>query len=316
MPAPLPHTGARHCGGDPQVWDCYEHAGPADPPERPRPDARGARVGRRLRGDVLRLGQPAAAQHRQLDGHQQPPARAAGHPRPRRRLPRRPALRQRRRRGRDPSRPAAARPAARRAGRGRAAEPRRAAPPRRCWRARAPSSPGSRPTATPTSCCSRCSRAAGPIVSTNNGVVVLDLKALLAETRGSGSASAAASATRCPPTRPQITILRSDQLERRPGRLPDLLQSLPIVLVSLSLLLFAIALFVSPGWRRKAVRAYGFGFIAAGALGLAADVDPRRQVTRVARPDRGGRARDRRRPGPSRRRCCTRSPSRPSATAS
>ena len=42
------------------------------------------------------------------------------------------------------------------------------------------------------------------------------------------------------------------------------------MLVSLSLLLFAIALFVSPGWRRKAVRAYGFGFIAAGALGLAA----------------------------------------------
>ena len=42
------------------------------------------------------------------------------------------------------------------------------------------------------------------------------------------------------------------------------------MLVSLSLLLFAIALIISPGWRRKAVRAYGIGFIAAGALGLAA----------------------------------------------
>ena len=49
-----------------------------------------------------------------------------------------------------------------------------------------------------------------------------------------------------------------------------MLRALPIVLVSLSLLLFGIALAVSPGWRRQAVRAYGLGFIAAGALALAA----------------------------------------------
>ena len=36
------------------------------------------------------------------------------------------------------------------------------------------------------------------------------------------------------------------------------------MLVSLSLLLFAIALWIAPGWRRRAVRAYGVGFIAAG----------------------------------------------------
>ena len=42
------------------------------------------------------------------------------------------------------------------------------------------------------------------------------------------------------------------------------------MLVSLSLVLFAIALVISPGWRRKAVRAYGIGFIAAGLLALAA----------------------------------------------
>jgi hypothetical protein len=44
---------------------------------------------------------------------------------------------------------------------------------------------------------------------------------------------------------------------------------LPIVLVGLSLALFAAALAVAPRWRRKAVRAYGIGFIAAGAGALA-----------------------------------------------
>ena len=83
------------------------------------------------------------------------------------------------------------------------------------------------------------------------------------------SGSAAACQERLPADAAEITILESDQL----GLAQDafrILRSLPIVLVSLSLLLFAIALIISPGWRRKAVRAYGIGFIAAGALGLAA----------------------------------------------
>ena len=49
-----------------------------------------------------------------------------------------------------------------------------------------------------------------------------------------------------------------------------ILKALPVVLVCLSLLLFAAALLVSPGWRRQAIRAYGIGFIVAGALCLAA----------------------------------------------
>jgi hypothetical protein len=108
----------------------------------------------------------------------------------------------------------------------------------------------------------------GPVVSTNNGVVVLDLKALLEETQarvGIGGRVAA----RLPDDAAEITIVRSDQLSAAQDGL-RILRPLPIVLVSLSLLLFAIALVISPGWRRKAVRAYGIGFIAAGALGLAA----------------------------------------------
>ena len=108
----------------------------------------------------------------------------------------------------------------------------------------------------------------GSVVSTNGGVVVLDLKSLLEETQarvGIGGRVAA----RLPDDAAEITILRSDQLAAAQDGL-KILRPLPIVLVSLSLLLFAIALIISPGWRRQAVRAYGIGFIVAGALGLAA----------------------------------------------
>jgi len=108
----------------------------------------------------------------------------------------------------------------------------------------------------------------GSVVSTNNGVVVLDLKQLLAETQarvGLGGRLRSA----LPANAAEITILRSDQLSLAQDTFKTL-RSLPIVLVSLSLLLFAIALWISPGWRRQAVRAYGIGFIAAGGLALAA----------------------------------------------
>ena len=108
----------------------------------------------------------------------------------------------------------------------------------------------------------------GPIVSTEGGVVVLDLKQLLEETQarvGLGGRLA----QKLPDDAAEITILKSDQLSLAQDTFQTL-KSLPIILVSLSLLLFAIALFVSPGWRRKAVRAYGVGYIVAGALALAA----------------------------------------------
>jgi hypothetical protein len=107
----------------------------------------------------------------------------------------------------------------------------------------------------------------GKVVSTQGGVVTLDLKSLLEETEARVGIGGRLS-QRLPDNAAEITILKSDQL----GFAQDvfrILRPLPIVLVSLSLLLFAIALAVSPGWRRKAVRAYGIGFIAAGALALA-----------------------------------------------
>ena len=108
----------------------------------------------------------------------------------------------------------------------------------------------------------------GPIVSTQEGVVTLDLKALLGELQARVGIGGRLQ-ERLPDDAAEITILESDQLSFAQDAF-RILRSLPIVLVSLSLLLFAIALIISPGWRRKAVRAYGIGFIAAGALGLAA----------------------------------------------
>ena len=108
----------------------------------------------------------------------------------------------------------------------------------------------------------------GPIVSTQEGVVTLDLKALLGELQARVGIGGRLQ-ERLPDDAAEITILESDQLSLAQDAFRTL-RSLPIVLVSLSLLLFAIALIISPGWRRKAVRAYGIGFIAAGALGLAA----------------------------------------------
>jgi hypothetical protein len=109
----------------------------------------------------------------------------------------------------------------------------------------------------------------GSTVSTERGEVVLDLKSLLRETQarvGVGGRLVKA----LPDNASRIVIMRSDQLDgaQRIGRA---LEHLPVVLVVLSLALFGAALAVSRGWRRRAVRAYGIGLVAAGAAALAAE---------------------------------------------
>jgi hypothetical protein len=108
----------------------------------------------------------------------------------------------------------------------------------------------------------------GPALSTTHGRVVLDLRGLLNQTQqrvGIGGRLAG----RLPAGAVQIEILRSDQLKSAQDGF-RILKALPIVLVGLSLVLFAVALWIAPGWRRRAVRAYGIGFLAAGAGALAA----------------------------------------------
>ena len=108
----------------------------------------------------------------------------------------------------------------------------------------------------------------GDVVSTQNGVLVLDMKSLLNATQervGIGGRAAAA----LPDDAAQLTIVKSDQL----GFAQDLLQllkTLAIVLVVLTLALFALAIALAKGWRREALRACGFGLIAAAAAALVA----------------------------------------------
>jgi hypothetical protein len=108
----------------------------------------------------------------------------------------------------------------------------------------------------------------GPIVSTQEGTVVLDLKALLAEVQARTGLGGRIQA-RLPAGAAQVTILQSDDLATAQD-VAKALDGLPIVLVGGSLLLFGGALLVAPGWRRRAVRAYGIGLVAAGAGALAA----------------------------------------------
>jgi hypothetical protein len=72
-----------------------------------------------------------------------------------------------------------------------------------------------------------------------------------------------------PASASQITLMRSDQLSTAQTVL-RVLKPLPVILVVLSLALFGAALAVAPGWRRRALRAYGVGFVVAGVGALIA----------------------------------------------
>ena len=107
----------------------------------------------------------------------------------------------------------------------------------------------------------------GNIVSTQGGVVTLDLRTLLEQLEAQTGVGGRVAA-RLPAGAAQVTILRSDQLKTAQDG-AKLLDGLPIVLVVLSLLLFGAALLVSPGWRREAVRAYGIGLVVSGVAAFA-----------------------------------------------
>ena len=108
----------------------------------------------------------------------------------------------------------------------------------------------------------------GTLVSTEQGRVVLDVNELLARLQAQVGVGGRLRKV-LPASATQITILESEQL----GLAQDvvsLLKPLPVVLIVLSLALGATAMLVAPGWRRRALRAYGFGFIVAGAAALLA----------------------------------------------
>ena len=108
----------------------------------------------------------------------------------------------------------------------------------------------------------------GEAVSTGGGNVTLDLKALLEQTQeqfGVGGRLA----DRLPPDAAQLTVLKSNELELAQDAV-RFLKALAIILVVLSLGLFALGVYLARGWRREALRACGFGLILAGAAALVA----------------------------------------------
>jgi hypothetical protein len=104
----------------------------------------------------------------------------------------------------------------------------------------------------------------GTAVSTSGGNVTLNLQQILGQTQRLGGLS-----QKLPADAAQLTILRSDQLELAQD-LARFLRALAIVLVVLSLGLFALAVYLARGWRREALRATGLGLVFAGAVALLA----------------------------------------------
>jgi hypothetical protein len=108
----------------------------------------------------------------------------------------------------------------------------------------------------------------GDVVSTEGGDVTLDLKALLAQTEERVGVGGRAEA-RIPDDAAAITIMRSDQLGLAQDAVRYLRASAP-VLVILALGLMALGVYLASGWRRRALRAAGFGLLLAGIAALVA----------------------------------------------
>jgi hypothetical protein len=108
----------------------------------------------------------------------------------------------------------------------------------------------------------------GDVVSTSGGDVTLDLKALLGQTQSNVGVGGRVE-ERLPESASQIVILRSNQLELAQD-LVKVLKALPIVLIVLALGLYALAVYLTRGWRREALRACGIGLAFAGVAALVA----------------------------------------------
>jgi hypothetical protein len=106
------------------------------------------------------------------------------------------------------------------------------------------------------------------VLKTTNGAATLDLGALLKQI-SARSGIGGNLAGKLPPDAAQITIVRSDQI----GFAQDavrILRDLAIVLTALTLVLFALAVYLARGWRRVALRSVGVAFVVIGLTVLVA----------------------------------------------
>lgn len=102
----------------------------------------------------------------------------------------------------------------------------------------------------------------GRTVSTEEGRVVLDVKQLLAELQEEVGVGGRLRKV-LPEQATRITVFESQELSTAQD-VVRVLRPLPVILLLASLGLVAIGIAIAPGWRRRAVRAYGIGFLVAG----------------------------------------------------
>jgi Short C-terminal domain len=108
----------------------------------------------------------------------------------------------------------------------------------------------------------------GDVLSSSNGKVTLDLKALLGQTQSNLGVGGRVEQG-LPASASQIVLMESNQLALAQDAL-WLLKALPIMLVVLAIALFALAVYLARGRRREALRACGIGLLFAGAGALVA----------------------------------------------
>ena len=106
----------------------------------------------------------------------------------------------------------------------------------------------------------------GENISTEGGVVTLNLIGIAERV---GEQTGIDVADKIPPEDAQIEILQSDELAAAQDAV-SLLRDVAIVLTLLVLGLDALAIYLAKGWRREALRAVGFGFVAVGIAILVA----------------------------------------------
>ena len=106
----------------------------------------------------------------------------------------------------------------------------------------------------------------GSTVSTQQGVVTLNLSSLLAELQQQTGVGGRLRKV-LPASATNITLFHSNQLKAAQNGI-KVLRPLPVILLLVAIGLVAIAIALAPQWRRKAVRAFGFGLVLAGLAAL------------------------------------------------
>jgi hypothetical protein len=106
----------------------------------------------------------------------------------------------------------------------------------------------------------------GKTVSTQQGVVTLNLSSLLAELQQQTGVGGRLRKV-LPASATNITLFRANQLKAAQNGV-KVLRPLPVILLLVAIGLVAIAIAIAPQWRRKAVRAFGIGLVVAGLAAL------------------------------------------------